>query len=69
LQSLNDCVPEVKQASDRETREGNSGFRGGGRGRGGGGGGGRGGYFSKGFAAAGLTRQQGNKPNGDSQAS
>jgi len=60
--TLNGAEPEVKQASDRETREGNNGPRGGGRGRGG-----RGGYFSRGFAAAGLTRPQsgGGKPNGD----
>ncbi|KAI0346940.1 hypothetical protein BDW22DRAFT_1351248 [Trametopsis cervina] len=59
---LNDAIPEVKQATDRETRnaEGGGGFRGGmfgGRSRG------RGGFAARGFAAAGLTR--GGRANGD----
>ncbi|KAI0057721.1 hypothetical protein BV25DRAFT_1994756 [Artomyces pyxidatus] len=53
-EKLNDATPEVKQA-DREPRE----FRGGFRGRG------RGGFAARGFAAAGLTRGGGPKPNGD----
>jgi hypothetical protein len=51
-QKLKDTVPEVKQATDRESR-GEPPHRGGTRGRGRGGGGG---YASRGFAAAGLTR-------------
>jgi hypothetical protein len=53
MQRLNDAVPEVKQATDRETRNAEAqqtGFRGGPFGRG------RGGYAARGFAAAGLTR-------------
>ena len=53
-QKLNDIIPDVKQATDRETR-GESPFRGfGGRGRGRGGPGG--GYAARGLSAAGLTR-------------
>ena len=55
-QKLNDAVPDVK-VSDREPREGGS-FRGRGRGRGG--------FASRGFAAAGLTRGGAPKANGDS---
>ena len=53
MQKLNDAVPEIKQATDRETRAAeNQAFRGafGGRARG------RGGFAARGFAAAGLTR-------------
>lgn len=53
-QKLKDTVPEVKQATDRESR-GEPSHRGGPRGRGRGGGGG---YAARGFAAAGLTRSQ-----------
>ncbi|KAK2462264.1 hypothetical protein APHAL10511_005570 [Amanita phalloides] len=61
-EKLKDTTPEVKQATDKESR-GEHPFRGrGGRGRG---------YVARGFAAAGLTqRQQGNRGsnegNGDS---
>ena len=62
FQKLKDTTPEVKQATDKESR-GEHPFRGGrGRGRGGG-------YAARGFAAAGLTRH-GNRGsaegNGDS---
>jgi len=69
---LNDAIPEVKQATDRETRnaEGQGPFRGGpfgGRGRG------RGGFAARGFAAAGLTRgaprPNGEGPTGHTEAS
>lgn len=50
-QKFKDTVPEVMQATDRETREGH------GRGRGRG----RGGFVARGFAAAGLTQRP--KPN------
>jgi hypothetical protein len=53
-QKLKDTIPEVKQATDRESR-GEPPHRGGPRGRGRGGGGG---YAARGFAAAGLTRGQ-----------
>jgi len=53
LKTLHGMTPEVKQAVDRE-----SGFRGRGRP------GGRGGLFSRGFAAAGLTRPPGAGGNG-----
>ncbi|KAF7362485.1 Ser/Thr protein phosphatase [Mycena venus] len=56
LPKIKDTVPEVKQATDRESRS-EAPHRGGpGRGRGGRGGGGGGGYAARGFAAAGLTR-------------
>ncbi|KAJ6631354.1 hypothetical protein B0H10DRAFT_1865964 [Mycena sp. CBHHK59/15] len=56
LPKIKDMVPEVKQATDRESR-GEPPHRGGpGRGRGSRGGGGGGGYAMRGFAAAGLTR-------------
>lgn len=50
-ETLHDLVPEIKQATDRESREG--GFRGRG------GPGGRGRFFSRGLAAAGLARPPG----------
>ena len=50
-QKLKDTIPEVKQATDRESR-GEAPHRGGPRGRGRG----AGGYAARGFAAAGLTR-------------
>jgi hypothetical protein len=51
IQKLKDTIPEVKQATDRESR-GESSHRGGpGRGRGRGGG-----FAARGFAAAGLTK-------------
>lgn len=64
---LNGAVPEVKQATDRETRNAEAqqgGYRGGpfNRGRGG-----RGGYAARGFAAAGLTRGV-PRANGDGPA-
>ena len=54
MQTLHGVIPEVKQAVDRDSREG--GFRGRGRGRGG--------FFSRGLAAAGLARQPGAGGNG-----
>ncbi|PSR77057.1 hypothetical protein PHLCEN_2v8090 [Hermanssonia centrifuga] len=63
---LNDYIPEVKQATDRETRhaENQVPFRGGFPGRGGRGG--RGGFAARGFAAAGLTGNRGlPRPNGE----
>ena len=62
FQKLKDIVPEVKQAIDRDSRDG--GFRG--RGRGGGRGGS--GFATRGLAAAGLTRgggHMGPRGNGD----
>jgi len=69
-EKLQDTVIEVKQATDRESRGGDSSFRGG-SGRGGHGHGhrGRGGaYAARGFAAAGLTRGgfRGNQHNNNS---
>ncbi|KAI0269422.1 hypothetical protein BC834DRAFT_820350 [Gloeopeniophorella convolvens] len=58
-EKLNDGVPEVKRASDRDSRDFGS-FRGG-RGRGGP----RGGFAHRGFAAAGLVRGGAPKTNGD----
>ncbi|KAH6915455.1 Ser/Thr protein phosphatase [Coprinopsis sp. MPI-PUGE-AT-0042] len=60
-EKLNDVVPEVKQAADREST---GGFRGGfgGRGRGGRGGGG---FAARGLSAAGLTRGHPRGPSGD----
>ncbi|KAJ8514891.1 hypothetical protein ONZ45_g7636 [Pleurotus djamor] len=45
VEKIGDAVPDVKQAQDRDSRDGHRG-----RGRG------RGGYAARGFAAAGLTR-------------
>ena len=67
LQKYKDTFPEVKQATDKESRNAENGgpFRGGpfGRGRGGRG------FAARGFAAAGLTRGgapgEQKKPNGD----
>lgn len=56
MQTLKDSVPEVKQATDKESRNAEGGFRGAGRGRG------RGSFAARGFAAAGLT---GRRPNGE----
>ncbi|TCD69176.1 hypothetical protein EIP91_008472 [Steccherinum ochraceum] len=56
-ETLKETIPEVKQATDKESRTADSVFRGAGRGRG------RGGFAARGFAAAGLTRQ---RPNGES---
>ena len=64
MQKLNDAVPEVKQATARETRTAeNQAMRGafGDRGRG------RGGFAARGFAAAGLTRGV-SRPNGEAAA-
>ncbi|KAF8164921.1 hypothetical protein B0H34DRAFT_649712 [Crassisporium funariophilum] len=55
-ESFKDTVPDVKQATDRESRGEPPSTRGFPRGRGGRGGGG---YAARGFAAAGLTRGQG----------
>ena len=57
LQKLNGAIPEVKQATDKESRNAEA-IRGGftGRGRG------RGAFAARGFAAAGLT---GRRPNAD----
>ncbi|KAI0829266.1 hypothetical protein BC628DRAFT_1408767 [Trametes gibbosa] len=66
-ETLNDAIPELKQATDKESRSGDAG-RGGpflGRGRGG-----RGGFAARGLAFAGLTR--GGAPgrvNGDAPSS
>ncbi|KAI8984929.1 hypothetical protein BD414DRAFT_537385 [Trametes punicea] len=65
-EKLKDSVPELKQATDKESRTGENGHRGAfpGRGRG------RGGFVARGFASAGLTR--GGAPgraNGDAQVS
>jgi len=58
LEKLKDTVPEVKQATDKESRNAES-MRGGFTGRGG-----RGrGFAARGFAAAGLTRPP--RPHGD----
>jgi hypothetical protein len=62
---LKDTVPDVKQATDRESR-GEAPYRGGPRGRGGRGGG----FAARGFAAAGLTKQhrdagEGSKSTGE----
>ncbi|KAH9950137.1 hypothetical protein B0H21DRAFT_724989 [Amylocystis lapponica] len=68
-EKLKDVVPELKQATDKESRNAENGGppRGfGGRGRGG-----RGGYAARGFAAAGLTRGGGpgeKRTNGDAPA-
>ncbi|KAL7281972.1 hypothetical protein ACG7TL_003439 [Trametes sanguinea] len=64
-EKLNDSVPELKQATDKESRVAENGHRGSftGRGRG------RGGFAARGFASAGLTR--GGAPgraNGDGPA-
>jgi hypothetical protein len=58
-QKLNDGVPEVMRASERESRD-YGGYRGG-RGRGHH----RGGYAHRGLQAAGLARGGGPKTNGD----
>lgn len=58
-QKLNDGVPEVIRASERESRD--YGYRGG-RGRGHHH---RGGYAARGLHSAGLTRGGGPKTNGD----
>lgn len=69
LQKFKDTVPEVKQATDKESRNAENGgpYRGGPFGRGGRGG--RGAFAARGFAAAGLTRGgapgEHKKPNGD----
>ena len=59
LQKLKDIVPEVKQATDRESRGEGNYPRGGFRGRGGRGGGA---FAARGLSSAGLTR----RGNGDS---
>ncbi|KAJ7647912.1 Ser/Thr protein phosphatase [Roridomyces roridus] len=67
LPKIKDIVPEVKIATDRESR-GEPPHRGGpGRGRGGRGGGG--GYAARGFAAAGLTRGAPRGTGGDAGGS
>ncbi|KIM42938.1 hypothetical protein M413DRAFT_18543 [Hebeloma cylindrosporum] len=62
--TLKDTNPDVKQATDRESR-GETPFRGFGRGRGGRGGG----YAARGLAAAGLSRGSGPRSNGDVNSS
>ncbi|KIP05805.1 hypothetical protein PHLGIDRAFT_24898 [Phlebiopsis gigantea 11061_1 CR5-6] len=69
-EKLNDSIPEVKQATDRETRnaENVGAFRGGpfgGRGMRGRGGG----FAARGFAAAGLTPRGHPRPNGEAAPS
>ena len=54
FQKLKDTSPEVKQASDKESRNEHR-ASGANRGRG------RGGFAARGFAAAGLTSRQGNR--------
>ncbi|KAI0772548.1 hypothetical protein BD413DRAFT_612688 [Trametes elegans] len=66
-EKLNDAVPELKQATDKESRAAENGQRGGFAGRGPRG---RGGFAARGFASAGLTR--GGAPgraNGDAPSS
>ncbi|KAF7799120.1 hypothetical protein EIP86_010350 [Pleurotus ostreatoroseus] len=65
-EKLNDAVPEIKQATDRETRnaENQAAYRGAFGARGGRG---RGGFAARGFAAAGLTRGP-PRPNGEAAA-
>ncbi|TBU27712.1 hypothetical protein BD309DRAFT_907622 [Dichomitus squalens] len=68
-QTLNDCTPELKQATDKESRNADGGGRGGpfaGRGRGG-----RGGFAARGFASAGLMTRGGGpvRTNGDAPSS
>lgn len=64
LQKIKDITPEVKQATDRESRD--QPYRGMGRGRGRGG---AAGYAVRGLSAAGLTSRGGaphrNNSNGD----
>ncbi|KAK0467792.1 uncharacterized protein EV420DRAFT_1625906 [Desarmillaria tabescens] len=57
-EKLKDTVPEVKQATDKETRQSESASH---RGRGSGGRGRGGGFAARGFAAAGLTRRDSEK--------
>ncbi|KAK0490483.1 hypothetical protein IW261DRAFT_1432305 [Armillaria novae-zelandiae] len=57
MEKLKDTIPEVKQATDKETRQSESASH---RGRGSGGRG-RGGFAARGFAAAGLTRRDSEK--------
>lgn len=52
-QTLNDSIPELKQATDKESRASETGPRGSFSARGGRG---RGGFAARGFASAGLTR-------------
>ena len=63
LQKLNGAIPEVKQATDKESRNAEA-LRGGftGRGRG------RGAFAARGFAAAGLTRHQADRKSDASPA-
>ncbi|KAF9458002.1 hypothetical protein BDZ94DRAFT_1201831 [Collybia nuda] len=68
-EKLKDTVPEVKQATDRESRGENPHPHRGGPGRGRGGRGGGGAYAARGFAAAGLTRGNGPRGNGDGDGS
>ncbi len=64
MQTLNDGVPELKQATDKESRTGENGHRGSFTGRGVRGA--RGGFAARGFASAGLTRGGGpGRANGD----
>ncbi|CAL1701956.1 unnamed protein product [Somion occarium] len=67
-ETLKGEVPEVKQATDKESRNAESAgnFRGGYGGRGGRG---RGGFAARGFAAAGLTRRPPSRTNGEAPAS
>jgi hypothetical protein len=62
FQKLKDTIPEVKQATDRESR-GEASHRGGIRGRGRGGG-----FAARGFAAAGLTKGLGHPHRGNGDA-
>ncbi|KAK0242204.1 hypothetical protein EDD85DRAFT_876574 [Armillaria nabsnona] len=57
-EKLKDTIPEVKQATDKETRQSESASH---RGRGSGGRGRGGGFAARGFAAAGLTRRDSEK--------
>ncbi|KAF8161781.1 hypothetical protein K438DRAFT_2025711 [Mycena galopus ATCC 62051] len=66
LPKIKDTVPEVKQATDRESRGEPPHRGGGGPGRGRGGPRGGGGFAARGFAAAGLTR--GGAPRGGGDA-
>ncbi|KAK0206028.1 hypothetical protein DFS33DRAFT_1311797 [Desarmillaria ectypa] len=61
-EKLKDTIPEVKQATDKETRHSEGASH---RGRGSGGRGRGGGFAARGFAAAGLTRRDSEKKSED----
>ncbi|KAI0643623.1 hypothetical protein C8Q79DRAFT_914452 [Trametes meyenii] len=65
-EKLNDGLPELKQATDKESRTAENGPRGGFAGRGSRG---RGGFAARGFASVGLTRGVPGRANGDAPPS